>query len=367
MSKKKKEEEPPPAEELLPAGYSIGCEVHWITFTTQLESGAEIKPGMKGTLQEAGEVQFELGENDQKKWFVDAVVVQFEVPEGEPYLERVPLASLSLEPPPLELLDSLSTGLKLVLRGVDVEKLWSLGDNAFDKQSEMLMQMLGLKERHGTGRRDIIVDYHLYNLTHAKCLCLSPVQGAVFHAIMDEMLKMMTSTAATPDTRPADMCTAEVCFRRFQELFLQHARQEPPDRLGIFRDSEVRLLTDFASVTLFKHFLLYQYCINFDREIETLRFNPHLERPSPPPDLKLGNLRERKQKVEETAHHNGVELSQEAPTGAEEQGELTEEDKVAQLVQEKLQDVANKLEERLQKRHADFVQSLEEQKKPGKK
>jgi hypothetical protein len=277
------------------------------------------------------------------------------------------LASLSLEPPPLELLDSLSTGLKLALRGVDVEKLWSLGDNAFDKQSEMIMQMLGLKERFGTGRRDIIVDYHLYNLTHARCLCLSAVQGAVFHAIMDEMLKMMTSVAVTPDTRPADVCTAEVCFARFQQLFLMHARQEPPSRLGIFRDSEVRLLTDFATVTLFKHFLLYQYCINFDREIETLRFNPHLERPSPPPDLKLSNLRERKKPLEETSHHTGIEQSQELPTGPEEQGEPTEEEKVAQLVQEKLEEVRNKLEERLQKREAEFHQRLEEEKKRGKK
>jgi|Transcript_50336 hypothetical protein len=362
--KKKGEEEPPPAEELLPAGYSIGCEVHWVTFTAQLESGAEVRPGMKGTLEALGDIQNEIGENDQKRWFLELVSVKFEELESA---ETVPLASLSLDPPPLELLDALSTGLRLALRGVDVEKLWNLGDNAFDKQSEMLMQMLGLQERYGTGRRDILVDYHLYNLTHAKCLCLSPVQGAVFHAIMDEMLKMMTSTAVTPDTRPADVCTAEVCFKEFQRLFLMHARQDPPHRLGIFRDSEVRLLTDFASVTLFKHFLLYQYCINFDREIEVLRFNPHLERPSPPPDLKLSNMRERRQPVAESSHHIGIEQSPELPTGPEEQTEPTEEEKVAQLVQEKLEEVRSKLEERLQKREAEFHQRLEEERKGGKK
>jgi len=362
--KKKGEEEPPPAEDLLPVGYSVGCEVHWVTFTVQLDSGVEVRPGMKGTLEAVGDIEDEIGENDQKRWFLDLVSVKFEELESP---ESVPLASLSLEPPPLELLDALSTGLRLALRGVDVEKLWNLGDNAHDKQSEMIMQMLGLKERYGTGRRDITVDYHLYNLTHAKCLCLSPVQGAVFHAIMDEMLKMMTSTAVTSDARPADVCTAEVCFNKFQQLVLMHARQDPPSRLGIFRDSEVRLLTDFASVTLFKHFLLYQYCINFDREIEVLRFNPHFERPSPPPDLKLSNLRERRIAVAESAHHSGIEQSQEFPTGPEEQGEPTEEEKVAQLVQEKLEDVKNKLEERLQKRESEFHQRLEEDKQTGKK
>merc|ERR1712124_132510 len=121
------------------------------------------------------------------------------------------------------------------------------------------------------------------------------------------VMKMMISSG--------DMCTSEVCFREFQKLMLLHAREDPPNRLGIFRDSEVRLLTDFASVTLFKHYLLYQYCINFDREIETLRFNAHLERPSAPPDLKLSNLRERRQPVAESIHHIGIEQSQELPTG----------------------------------------------------
>merc|ERR1719504_139818 len=110
------------------------------------------------------------------------------------------------------------------------------------------MQLLGLKERYGTGRREIVCDFHLYNLVHA----------AVFHAIMDEMLHMMINTAASPDTRPEDMFTAEQCFNHFQTRILAHARQDPPEQIAIFRDSEVRLLTDFASVTLFKHYLLYQ-------------------------------------------------------------------------------------------------------------
>merc|ERR1711907_336589 len=114
--------------------------------------------------------------------------------------------------------------------------------------------------------------------------------------------------------RPEEMCTAARCFEEFQQLVLMHSRQDPPQSLGIFRDSEVRLLTDFASVTLFKHYLLYQYCINFDREIETLRFNPHVERPSAPPDLSMGPQKkvERPRQAPENGHHADRELNQEA-------------------------------------------------------
>jgi len=352
----KKQEEPPTPEELLlrhGGGFTIGGEANWVQLTKQLENGVEIKPGMKGTLEALGDLAEEFA--------IDLVSVKFEDFE-EPQL--VPLASLSINPCPFDMLDTLSTGLKLPLRGMDVEKIWGLGDGSFEKQSEVIMQLLGLKERYGTGRREIVCDFHLYNLVHAKSLCLTPVQGAVFHAIMDEMLTMMRSVTASPDTRPEDMCTAEKCFQRFQQLILAHSRQDPPGRLGILRDSEVKLLTDFASVTLFKHYLLYQYCINFDREIETLRFNPHLERPCAPPDLALGTLKKiDRQKQAPVNGHDAAELNQEAPAAPEDQGELSEEEKIEQLVLEKLRETEEKLQARLDQREADFMQKVDQGKK----
>lgn len=361
MPPKKKEEEPPPPEELLArhgGGFTIGGEVHWVQFSRELETGVEMKPGMKGTLEALGDLAEEMA--------IDLVSVKFEDVE-EPQL--VPLISLSINPPPLEMLDALSTGLRLTLRGVDVQKIWGLGDEAFEKQSELIMQLLGLQERYGTGRREIMCDFHLYNLVHARSLCLTHVQAAVFHAIMDDILRMMLSSTATPDTRPEDMFTAEQCFNHFQTRILAHARQDPPDRLLIFKDSEVRLLTDFASVTLFKHYLLYQYCINFDREIETLRFNPYLEQPSPPPDLTLATLKkaERQKQAPESGHHADRELNQEAAY-EEEEVELTEEDKIQFIVQEKLKETEERLHARLAQREAEFMQRLESAKPPdGKK
>lgn len=366
MPPKKKEEETPPPEELLLRngnGFTLTGEVYWVHFTRQLDTGAEIKPGMKGTLEEP----FTLLEGTTgDSAVIDTVSVNFDEYEE---IQVVPLSALSINPPPLDMLDSLTTGLKLPLRGVDVAKIWALGDCAFDKQSDLISQMLGLKERFGTGRREIVCDYHLYNLIHAKSLCLSSAQGAVFHAIMDEMMSAMRNPTAKLDTKPEQMFTAEQCFNRFQELVLAHSRQEPPDCLAIFSDSEVRLLTDFASVTMFKHYLLYQYSINFDREIETLRFNPHLERPSPPPELALGTLKkaERQKKDPDIGHRAGGELDQEASVDLDDGRELTEEEKIERLVMEKLRETEDKLQARLEQRETEFMQRVADGAADGKK
>mmetsp|Transcript_152324 Transcript_152324/g.277147 ORF Transcript_152324/g.277147 Transcript_152324/m.277147 type:complete len:360 (+) Transcript_152324:212-1291(+) len=343
-------------EDLLPAGWRIGCEVYWngSMCTVGEESQVELRPGQCGRLQAIGE----LAEDPPA---IDMVEVAFEKTSSPVH---VALSSLGLGKPPLEMLTELSTGLRLPLSGRDVERLWQVKDGDFDKQAELIMQLFDLKERYGTGRREIICDFHLFNLVHSKSLCLSPMQTAVFLAIMDQMLEMMkSSTQVPPDIRPEQMCTAASCFQEFQRLILAHAREEPPNRLGIFKDSEVRLLADFASTTIFKHYLLYQYCINFDREIETLRFNMTVSRPSAPPDLKGATKRERRQP-------DLTEKADQAPEEApkqEETKEPTEEEKIAQMVEEKLREVHERLQAKLDEREDSFMQRLEEEKAAPKK
>jgi len=360
MAPKKKDEEPPPPEELLlkhGQGFTIGGEVYWVQFSKQLESGVELKPGSKGTLEALGELI-----KNEAEFEIDLVSIKFDDFE-EP--QTVPLSALSVNPPPLDMLDELSTGLRLPLRGVDVDKIWGLGEGAFEKQADLITQLLGLTQRYGTGRREIICDFHLYNLVHAKSLCLSSTQGAVFHAIMDELLQQMISETASTKTRPEEMFTSEQCFKHFQTRILAHARQDPPQRLGIFRDSEVRLLTDFAAVTLFKHYLLYQYCLNFDREIETLRFNPFLERPSAPPDLNLATMK-KAERQKQAQEKQDLQMAEDLDEEEEEEHELSEEEKVHRIVQEKLKQTEEKLQARLNQREQEFMQRLEAQGK-GKK
>merc|ERR1712087_828530 len=89
----------------------------------------------------------------------------------------------------------------------------------------------------------------------------------------------------------AEMCKQDVCFQEFQRLILQHAVNDPPGQLALLTGSEARLAADFAKTTLFKHFLLYQYCISFNLELRSKGFTVDVERAAPPPKLELSFLK----------------------------------------------------------------------------
>merc|ERR1712194_21469 len=145
------------------------------------------------------------------------------------------------------------------------------------------------------------------------------------------------------------------------------------------KGTEVRLLSDFASTTLFKHFLLHQYCLNFDREVETMHVSIGLDRPWAPADLlDLKAAKERPKKAKEEPGLLGPrtgstdeaaeagEATQEDSSAVE---ELSPEEEVERLVAQKLEETKAKLEAKLENREASFFERLEQQsqaKKAGK-
>merc|ERR1740123_2796355 len=152
------------------------------------------------------------------------------------------------------------------------------------------------------------------------------------------------------------------CFRRFQELLVQHSIQAPPAQLGVFRVSDAKLLTDFASTTLFKHFLLYQFCVNVEQEVQTLRFCRPLQRPLPCPDLTGVRVKPRRKSVEAAGSPGGNQgdAGKAEAAGSAAEGGSPEEDEVDLLVAEKLRETEEKLQAKLDEREAAFRQKLAE-------
>merc|ERR1712203_1026180 len=102
---------------------------------------------------------------------------------------------------------------------------------------------------------------------------------------------------------------------------------------------------------LFKHFLLHQYCLNFDREVETMHVSMGIERPWAPADildLRAASAKEKPKKLKEEprsqeacdAAANG-EQPQEASADVEEQE--GHEKEVDRLVAQKLEETRAKL------------------------
>lgn len=363
--KKKVEDEPPPPEDFLPPGWSLGCEVFWGEALFRFEEdGLQVRCGQKGTLA----VVHELAEDGA----IEFVDVKFdELPESK----KVRFSAILREPPPLELYSDLSTGLSLPLRGKDVSELWSLHED-YDAQSGLISAWLRLMETFPVPeQRQIVCDFHLFVIIHARSLCLTGVQGAVFTSIMCQVLAMMKCVAVEDEKGPSkeqlSAVTASACFDEFQRLILVHSMDKPPECLQIFKGSEVRLLTDFVAQTFFKHFLLYQYCLNFNRDVETLRFGIGLSRPFPPPELSGARKVARKVKEEDpdsiTDEHDDKLPGSCEPADGQEQGELNEDEEIERMVAEKLLEVEERLKAKVNQREEDFRQRMEEDAASGKK
>eukprot|EP00931_Biecheleriopsis_adriatica_P009779 TRINITY_DN110860_c0_g1_i1.p1 TRINITY_DN110860_c0_g1~~TRINITY_DN110860_c0_g1_i1.p1 ORF type:complete len:304 (+),score=93.97 TRINITY_DN110860_c0_g1_i1:77-988(+) len=281
----------------------------------------------------------------------------------KPPVEEPPEPDESAEPPPPAEGDEteLETGLKLPLRPNDVGKLWSLGD--YSAQSKLLTQLLGLEVAHpSAARRDIIGDFHIFNLSHAKTLCLTQRQGAVFHAIMTTILDMMAGWEGQQEEKSSSEGApsgAAECFKEYQRLLLAHSVNDPPSRLAIFSGAEARRLADYASTTLFKHFLLYQFCARCERDVQTLRFSVELDRPAAPPELAHARPKRRHNDQQVSADVEGSGgAGEEKAAGAGGEDEPSEEDEIQRLVEEKLRETEARLEAKLAEREQSFQTNL---------
>jgi len=60
---------------------------------------------------------------------------------------------------------------------------------------------------------------------------------------------------------------AKAAFNFFRDLLLQHSVQRPPYSVGLFCLQDVTAITDFASRSFFRHYMLYKYCFTKKTEM----------------------------------------------------------------------------------------------------
>lgn len=348
--KKKTEDEGPKPEDFLPAHLPLGCQVYWVEVTLPpAENGDVVSCGHKGVLEKV----HDLAQPGNR---IEFVQVQF---EGHEESTKVLFSGLSSEPPSLEQLKELSTGLVLPLRGVEVTKLWQQSGLELHEEMDALLEL----EVNFTDptKRDIARDFHIFSLEHARSIALTVGQAAVFHAIMARVLEFIRNNKPTAGALDG----TSKCFEEFKDLVVQHAANDPPSRLAIFSAAEARLLVDFATGTVFKHFLLYQCCVHEEQQVEHFRTIENLERPLKPPDLNLPGTRQQRRRNESSKATDpdvtGVlDASLAADGEGLERGETpTEEEEIERAVRERLRETQTALEKRLEDRDAAFQEKLQ--------
>lgn len=232
----------------------------------------------------------------------------------------------------------LSTGLRLSLEATDVESIWGVstegkapGENK--AQLDKLKEVLGCTSDKSF-QNEVVMEFHLAHLERSRKLDIAPRKAAVFHAIMEATLASMQRKSKLTSC-VGEPYTSSECFAEYQRLMLQHCTENPPMSLGIFLGAEARQLTDFAAMSIFRHYALYQYCLVCPRELVTLHVDMALEKPFPPPDLMTGKIdtRKRKTAAKERAVRPPRKSSKEALIE-----DIPEEEKVARSLDEAVSD-----------------------------
>lgn len=235
----------------------------------------------------------------------------------------------------------LPSGLALPLRPKDILDIWALPGAI--NQAELVSKLLSLEAACSVAaRREIVCDFHLFAIVHAEALCLSQRQAATFHAIMARILALLSEKVAL-----------QGCFKEFEKLLLTHTVEVP-----IFNAAEARSLADFATSTIFKHFLLHSFCLRSEQDSELLQFSVAVQRPPPPLPLS--------QATGLAARTNGRSRSKitsaDDPVAVEDTvaavEELSEEDEIEKLVQEKLKETEARLQARLDEREEAIQKKL---------
>jgi len=191
--------------------------------------------------------------------------------EGEPTTETT------------EDLPSISGGLEWTFKPSEVGE-WSELDH--DDIKDRISQKLGYNEELTDFKRDIITDFHLFNLVHTRSICLNDKQGAVFMNIMLQVLQKLHSQSQTCKY-PGDSAQYPEVFEYFKQLLSAHCA---PSVTRFFTLQEARLLIDFVTLTFFKHFLLYQYCLIYAREVQVIKADVQVETAHPPLPLNIAKF-----------------------------------------------------------------------------
>lgn len=267
---------------------------------------------------------------------------------------------------------TLSTGLVLPLKPSQIAAVWAL-QNDHAEQSVLLGKMLSLEDVSGeNGRYEALQEFYVYNLVHCKSIGLDARQAAAFHAIMQQVLDMMQEVGKPGGKiNPQDAMDPSECFKQFERLIRDHS----VGANAIFLCSQAKLLSDFASMTLFKHYRLYQYSLYHDRETEVLRFEMDYDPPLPPPDLSAARLVHPDRRLKKglgssagSGYVAGIASSKGMEDNASPQympssdtpevRDLTEDEEIEEIVQAKLAEVQSKLDAKIKEREVALQEKI---------
>jgi len=191
----------------------------------------------------------------------------------------------------------LGTGLTLSLLPEQVEEYWKLKADGEEGWRELL-QVVAADPFERPFQEEVLMELFEDLMAYAKTICLTSRKTSVIVQIVKDLLDMMHRKSET-SRRFGETSSIFECFQEFKRMLVAHSHaafataQTLPEkgeismaRLGVFRTSDLRLLTEFITGALFQQFLLYQCVLICPQDSVTTYTEVELLEPLKPPALK---------------------------------------------------------------------------------
>ncbi|KAJ3259766.1 hypothetical protein HDU77_001635 [Chytriomyces hyalinus] len=143
-------------------------------------------------------------------------------------------------------------------------------------------------------KRAILLDFYYYVLSFAKEHRFPPEKASAFFSIMKATHVHVTES-------PFPRFDSDYAF--FKDLLLKHCINRPPFSQQVFTFSEMKQISEYATNTYFRHYLMYKYAFTKQIKLEFKISNAYC---TPTPSL---------ERLNGGAVEYGLEISVDAPDG----------------------------------------------------
>ncbi|KAI9207250.1 flagellar C1a complex subunit C1a-32-domain-containing protein [Polychytrium aggregatum] len=141
------------------------------------------------------------------------------------------------------------------------------GTNSSDEGIKYLATVFEIDQE--SERSGILLDFYYYNLSFARHQKFTPDKTSAFFSIMKQT---HNSCTASP------FLNLQKDYEAFKGLLLKHSVHRPPYSQKVFSLEDVKIISEYARNTYFRHYLMYKYAftkkLKLDLVVDNLDITP---------------------------------------------------------------------------------------------
>ncbi|KAJ3109654.1 hypothetical protein HDU97_003131 [Phlyctochytrium planicorne] len=173
----------------------------------------------------------------------------------------------------------------LVWKDISMKQIYDFnGQPQYEDSIKCIQKWFNIEDE--SDQNGIVLDFYFHTLNFAKEQQFSPEKTSAFFSIMKQTHE---KTISSP------FVMMEKDFAYFKDLVLKHSIHRPPMSEKIFSFTDIRVITDYALHTYFRHYVMYKYAftkkVRLDFRVDNAEMTPKVQslESIPPQELDAAN------------------------------------------------------------------------------